>query len=1548
MAHIAEAIRSLRHDDPSHALAGKRFEFVVRDALKSHPGEYGRDRFEDVWLWQNWPDREARGYSRQDTGIDLVARQRVAWGGGFCAIQCKYGKSKTKTSEIDSFLADSDGADFKARMLITSRDIPKIGYQKLEKADPRCHVLHTAEMDDWVDDWRPSFDAARLVDPVDLPKHTPWAHQRQALEKIQAGFTSSDRGKLILPCGTGKSFVALRAAEQEAGLGSTVLYLVPSIALMGQTMREWSRQRTLDLRYLGVCSDSTTARKTGEASGTVGNLTELAMPVTTDPDRLAKELAQPVPGGAMRVVFSTYQSTSKIATALEALPGFRFDLVICDEAHRTTGVPDRSKVKGYEGVSPFLLVHRDDYLPAAKRLFMTATPRVFTKRLKKKLESEGFDGDSYSMDDEAKYGPEFFRMSFAEALDANCLSDYEVLVIVASEAAYQQSVVGTKAARADSDVSLDSAVKLAGCWDALATPHSVAKVGTRPAGKIDTAQGKVPARSAIAFCNTVKKSKLVAEHWDKIGSAMTLKHPAGERKGFLVLDVSHIDGGTPAHERARQLHLLREHAAIPYRPHESPTPTTCRVLTNAQVLSEGVDVPALDAVVFLEPRRSEIDITQAVGRAMRKAEGKIKGYIVIPVVVPDFGEGEVDERARTILKEGDFSPVWQVARALRSHDDRIDYWLNNPRAVQKKSPFRLSTRLSGNNGGSRSISDAVQTELALALNDQFASMVVDSVGDKHMYPRWGQKAASICKTVRRKIDHLVASSPAAQTALHAFAGSLRDSVDPAVTDETTIQMVAQHVVTIPVFRVMFAESEFARRNPISRSIDRLLADFAKEGVAFDEDLRPLNRAYRTMERAFDGAVSGSEKLDILREIYDGFFAAAMKNEVKSLGIAYTPIPLVDFMLRSVNAVCKDQFGRGLTDEGVTILDPFVGTGTFVNRLLTARDAKGEYLIRDEDLERKYRHEIWANEIVLLAYYIAALTIEEARYDRLQSKDRAKGRAGMVPYEPFNRILLTDTFLMTEHSARRQFEFFEGIDENYERQEEQNRKPIWVVVGNPPWSAGQKRASDDNPNREYPDLSARVADTYGFWNKKVKGQGLGKAAGNLYVKACRWASDRVDMPAEVKDGPAVVALVTPNSFADAPSLTGMRAAVRDEFTDIYVVNLRGNAYKSGEERRKEGDPIFGVATRNGVQITVLVRNPDRKLAAPATLHYAEVPERYTREQKFQWLAQLGDVLSDHFKVVPVNQRHDWMNLGDETFFELLPLARPKKEDTPAAVRRHAIGLTTACDAYVYSFSRDALCKKVSALIDEFNRTLAEWRGTGFDKAALDSLTQNTRIDVIKWTGVLKSSLKRKQPLAFDEAKIREVLYRPFTKLWLYEDARILSSVKTISRMFAKASGIAPPPPENPTTPPPARGGRTSGFSSHPPPTEPSSRASPPHSSRTSTPWTQPEERPPGDPDHGDQQHDLSGPGDRKDAGSGRDQGLATDAGAAPASDVGAPHSPPPPPPRKSRVLGRAWGKGRRREAILVNQTQQLPFATLATDTLFDLCATGRQTRAIPRS
>ena len=1374
---------------------GRAFERLMLKAFERHPGMYGPARFKKVWLWADWPDRYVHGYSGPDVGIDLVAEQTDDYGGGLCAIQAKFHENQIAKADIDSFLSNAGRDIFDSMILVSTSELSSHARNSVSQMKaPRCEVLWGFDIEQWAGNWLEAVDDPEMLHIEPPERYKPHPFQQDAVHAVISGFDEHDRGKLILPCGTGKSVVALWAAEQIAGRGGRVLYLVPSIALMGQTMREWSEQGDPKIRhrYIGVCSDTRAGRNDEDM-----DMAELSIPVTTDWEKVSSSLSVEA-GEPMTVVFSTYQSLGVVAEA-QANGADAFDLVICDEAHRTTGLQGKGREASF-----FTLVHDKKVVRADRRLYMTATPKVYAA-------GEGAVGPNsrwvgmWSMDDEEVYGPEFYRMQFSDAVDGGYLSDYEVIVVAVSEQVGLSD--GSSVDLGGDRVNTPEVVKIAGCWDALADPTT----RTTADRKTGLRHPERSAKRAIAFTNTIRNSKRVEAFWQRVIDHVT---PAdASHEDYLQCTVKHVDGSKNALERARVINDLKEGDAE----------GVCRIVTNAKCLTEGVDVPALDAVLFLEPKKSHIDVVQAVGRVMRKYDGKEMGYVVIPVVVPEGGCISDEE----VLSGSDFKQVWNVLKALRSHDSRLDVTINTA-DLAERPPItilpgagvcpRCGTEGCDSTGCATKVDEVQIIQGRLPFEGAIASKVVEVCGDRQYWARWGKEVARITEIIEKRISRAVDHDPVLAAQFDQFTEDMGTTIGAPLARSELTSMFAQHIVTMPVFDALFSGNEFTSSNPISKALNELSGEFKSQDVRLEDETKDLERFYKSVENRLAGASGADARLSVMLEVYETFFVEAMPREVKRLGIVYTPLPIVDFILRSADAVLRKEFSRGLTSEGVHILDPFTGTGTFVNRLLAQSNSTGDMLIADEDLERKFTnslrefgpggspHEIHANEIVLLAYYLAAIKIEEAYRDRV------------ARYEPFDGIVLTDTFLQKPE----QLPGMSSIQYNTKRAQHQDKLPIQVIVGNPPWSAGQKSTGDDNPNIGYPALEERVRATYGKRHREVTGLGAGKSAGNLYVQAIRWASDRLNTPDDNPNRPGVIAFVHPNSLSNGTSLAGMRAALRDEFTDIYVVNLLGDAMKSDEEREKEGQVIFGIeirdksevrkgtGSRNGVQITVLVRNPDRPLHQPATLHYAEVSERSTLKQKFDWLAQLGDVTSDQFTEVPSNKSHHWVNLTDGSYQNLMRVCATSREPQDELLSHiSAGGVMTACDPYVYAFNYDDLVYKVSAFIDAYDSALARVKSvqarveraqTREERtearlhldAEFATVTSNTdqSLLVIKWTGKLKQALRRGDVIEFDASRIRQVQYRPFTKVWMYEDARILDKVEAVSSLFPEA----PPPPE----------------------------------------------------------------------------------------------------------------------------------------------------------
>ena len=1176
-----------------------------------------------------------------------------------------------------------------------------------------------------------------------------------------------------MACGTGKTLVALWTVEENLRPGKTALYLVPSLQLMRQTLNAWRQQQTGDHHYLSICSDKTVYKDS------IWDVLRSPIPVTTNKEEIGQQLNQPFED-KIRIVLSTYQSLPVLSSVLKSGDFSSFDLVLCDEAHNTTGVVDNRQ----DGQGAFQMVHSDDDIPAKKRLYFTATPRVYESRSGKNY-GPGEDRDCYSMDDPDRYGQVFHKLSFGRAIEQKLLADYQILVIEASES-LQESIKNRVISITNSinqlidnkniNIGLETAVSLLGSWDALADPTTKKISQKRFVGQLPIDQ-KNHLRSAIAFVNTKKKSRMIAQAvsdrvanqddyhnlWQKVNQVVLEDAPKGLKT--LNLNVGHVDGDMSTLQRAEIINRLKKTEA-----------GSCQIVSNDRVLREGVDVPNLDAVIFLNKRQSQVDIVQAVGRVMRidsKNKDKI-GYVVIPIIVPP-GKRITDQ---DVVSGSEFDTVWSVVRGLKSHDERVGVWASDPDkfrsklAVVNSSPSIVNYDQAGEDQDSSSEQSTAideqlrMIELGSEQATQIASRLVEKCGDKKMWPVWGQNAAKVSQSVEGLIREGLGRDETKQKKFNHLKKSLQKTISDALNDDQVIEMVSQHVITNPIFEKVFSGLE-ATNNPIAKDINHFLEVFPVG--FFAEKLSSLQRAYTTMGAMIE-ETDLKDRVDLIRQIYDGFFKAAMPNSTKQLGIVYTPLDLVDNIIRLTEDICQKHLGFGLGDEGINILEPFAGTGTFLHRLLTYQHSNGDYLVKDKDLLRKFQKELHGSEIVLMAYYIATVNVTSALDSRLQKVDSL-----------FNGLTLANTFKDFDDSKQ---DSLGGIGQiNNKRLSNQKKIPIQVIIGNPPWSAGKKLASDKRDiELDYASIAQRAKETYG----QAKLSQSSTAVRNLYVRSFRWASDRIKQSGK----PGIVAFIHPNSLALANSAIGVREVMQQEFSHIYFVDLKGDAMGAKEERRKQGGNVFDMGSRNGVQITFLVYDPQKTINQIAQVYSARVDDYKNREEKAEWLSGLQ---LSNFSLVPKNDKAQWVDVTDGSFFEMSPVVAKKDNSIFNDYKR---GITTNLDDYVYDWSPENLTQKVTRLINAYNKVRKMITSGVSRQKALDSSSTGD----IKWTHKLISTLNKDIELQFDQQKIIRVLYRPFVEKWLYADKDILSSPSLLNIFNQDSINIKTPqanPIENST-------------------------------------------------------------------------------------------------------------------------------------------------------
>jgi predicted helicase len=984
---------------------------------------------------------------------------------------------------------------------------------------------------------------------------------------------------------------------------------------------------------------------------------------------------------------------------------------------------------------------------------MTATPRLYNDDSKSKAAQA--DAILCSMDDESLYGQEMYRIGFGQAVEQNLLADYKVLILTLSDSDIPPSIQKL-IADGDSEINTDDAAKLIGCINALSK-----EVLGDDGLLTETDPG--PMKRAVAFCSNIKTSKKISEIFNSVSKNYIESLPEDKRGNMVSLSCDHIDGTMSAPDKDRLLGWLKK----------EKKDKECSILTNVRVLSEGVDVPSLDAVLFLSARNSQVDVVQSVGRVMRKSPGKKYGYIIIPVVVPSNVDADkaMDDNDR-------FKVVWSVLNALRAHDDQFNAIVNKIDLNKKKTgkiivgrapvQFGMDGKPISTNGDDEYASLSQQMSLQFEeLQSVVFARMVQKVGERRYWEQWAKDVAQIAEMQMDRIKRLIKDEGKYQKTFEQFVFGLRQNINPSITEVEAIDLLSQHMITKPVFDALFEGYSFVKNNPISKSMQTMLD--LMEDQALEKDTETLTKFYESVKMRASGIDNAEGKQKIIIELYDKFFKTAFPKMVEKLGIVYTPVECVDFILYSVNDVLKKEFGKGLTDENIHLLDPFTGTGTFITRLIQSG------LIELKDLERKYKHEIHANEIVLLAYYIATINIENAFHDATPEDDGI----GTGTYTQFDGIVLTDTFQLGESEAGEKL-FSEMFPQNSQRVEKQRNAPLRVIFGNPPYSVGQKSANDNAQNQSYPKLDNRISETY-----QAISSGTGKRAlYDAYIKAFRWSSDKLD------ENGGIISFISNGAWLEGIATTGFRLSLEKEFTSIYVFNLRGNQRTSGELSRKEGGKIFGSGSRTPIAITLLVKNPAVKTEL-ATIYYHDIGDYLSQTEKLNMIREfksVGNELMD-WKVLTPNEHGDWINERNNSFSFFIPLGEKDNKENQNSYFRpiYSSGILTARDNWVWNFGINSLKNNLTTTIEFYNSELIrfnESKRNNPDLVARSFITYDST--KISWDNRrLIGGIENNKKIEYDHDNIRNGFYRPFCKQKIYFSLQVSHSLYLQKNYFPKS-------------------------------------------------------------------------------------------------------------------------------------------------------------------
>lgn len=1300
---------------------GIYFEYLVKAYLENEPTY--QNEFTNIWLLSEVP--EEFGIPKADIGVDLVAEKTT---GELVAVQAKFYNHAIQKSNIDSFLSELGKDYYESGIIVASTD--KWGKNAEKALADRSDVIRIglSDLRHSQIDWEQfSFDKPDSV--VIKKKKTPRYYQREVIKSALEHFKENDRGQLVMAPGTGKTFTSLKVTEALAKESNKeqyiVLYLVPSIQLLTQTLRGWNNDTEMTMSSMAVTSDRNASRSSvkQDESNFVVKASDIGYPATTSAKKVVENYQELMtqPKKELLVVFSTYQSIDVLGKAQKN--GFpEFDLIIGDEAHRTTG----AKALGEEA-SVFTKVHSDLNVKGKKRLYQTATPKLYGMDAKKKAKDNSIVISS--MDDESLYGKVFYRLGFGDAISHDILTDYKLMVLAVDETVVQKDMQKSLA-DSENGLNIDDVGRIIGVWNGMIKRESFAN---KVSGE--------PMKRAIAFSRTIKDSQRLSEQFESV-----VNDYLDSEEGYSV-NVRHVDGG---------MNALEKNEALDWLASDDIPENSARILSNVRFLTEGIDVPNLDAIIFLSPRKSQVDIVQAVGRIIRKFEGKEYGYIILPIVVP------AGETAETILDNNkSYDVVWQVLNALRSVDERFEATINKLELNRKKPKNIQVIGVGGapddpefnTNGDGTVIEEPFkpyQTELELeweAVEGAIYGKIVQKVGDRRYLEDWSKDVADIARRHIQGIKIILEQNPDSKVAFERFLRSLQHNINESIDQEQAIEMLAQHLITLPVFDALFGEYSFVKNNPVSSAMEKIIDELSQYG--FEKEQKELQPFYDSVRLRAEGIDNAQAKQKIIITLYDKFFSTGFKSTTERLGIVFTPVEVVDFIVKSVDVVLRKHFGKTLASENVHILDPFTGTGTFITRTLQYLKSlmdKGE--ITYSDILRKYTQELHANEIVLLSYYIAAINIE-AVFDDINGEE---------PYAPFEGIVLTDTFESTEQEDTLDDSFFGTNDERLKRQQE---KPITAIIGNPPYSIGQSSQNDNNQNISYPKLDQRLAETY----VTKSNAGLTKSLYDSYVKAFRWASDRV-----TKNG--VIGFITNSGYIFSNSADGLRAGLYEEFNHIYIFNLRGAVRgKIGEDAKKEGKNIFDIMT--GVVISILVRDGSDS----HEIHYHDIGDYLSQKEKLKIISDFEDISSLDWQSITPDENNDWLNQRDPNYQKYAVLAG----EQDSVFLNNSMGILTSRDSWVYGYSKEKVIQNVQRLIQNYNSELKRLENISGDERK-ELLNRDN--SYVNWSFRLEERIRQNKDIVFNSSKIVKSLYRPFTKKWLYYDDPVIERTRLYYNKFGQ--------------------------------------------------------------------------------------------------------------------------------------------------------------------
>lgn len=1356
-----QAIPNLRHK-------GSLFEKVSRRFLIEHDSA---NEYESIELWGDWKLRGNKG----DRGIDMVITTTSK---EYIAVQCKFHQDSISYNDISTFLSQLQAGvgevRFKKGIIISTSKLTSTALEEIEQIRSTGMGIDIDEIteEDFIYsqiDWE-KFDPTKTEDEIPLcDKKKPRPHQTEAIDATKEYFSDpkNARGKLIMACGTGKTYTSLKIMETLEP--KITLFLAPSIALLSQTFREYAQEKSEPFYASIVCSDDKVGKgKKNKNDDDIDdiNFSELPLKPSTRLEDILSTYEKAQKENKRFIIFSTYQSALRIKEAQEAHLG-EIDLIICDEAHRTVGAMYSSNER--DDKNAFTLCHSDENIKATKRLYMTATPKVYSESSKAKAKES--DNVIYSMDDAEIFGEEIYTLNFSKAIALDLLTDYKVIILAVRKEnlsgvtnSVNKKISQLKAEGTKLDKKLinnEFVCKIVGTHKGLAKQDLIAlDEENKEDHNLQNQYDTTPSQRAINFCKSIQTSKNIKDSFETI---MECYDEELKKKSFknLKISIDHIDGTMNCKDRLEKLEELNEFQ-----------PNTCKVLSNARCLSEGVDVPALDSIVFFDGKSAMVDIIQAVGRVMRKAKRKKRGYIILPIALEESEIQNLDEA----VNNTNFKNIWKVIKALRSHDpslvdeatfkEKIKIFgsddAKNPDDDEELKKDKTEQAQNDPKQAQKTLFDAI---LLQDLADAMYNVMPTKLGDRNYWENFTKKTGNIARTLNNRLKMIFDKNP---EFFHDFLNSLRENIHQNIREDEALDMITSHIITKPIFDALFGDNI---QNPIAKALDKMVQKLSTLGL--EGETKDLKNLYESVKTEALHAKSQKSQQELIKNLYNTFFKEAFKKQSEKLGIVYTPIEVVDFILRATNGILKKHFNTDFNDQNITIFDPFTGTGSFIARLLS----KENNLISDEALKEKFQKNLFAFDIVLLSYYIALINITQAAQNRDSS------------LKNFKNIVLTDSLdYLEEKTNKGALPLYEDLKENKDIKDTLAGQNIRVIIGNPPYSAGAKSENDNNQNLSHPKLEKLVYEKYG---KNSMSRSVGKATRDTLIQSMHMASDLL------KDK-GVLGFVVNGSFIDSKSTDGFRKCVAKEFSHLYVLNLRGNARTSGEVSKKEGGKIFDSGSRATIAIVFFVKD---KSVPNNTIFYYEVEDYLKREAKLNLLAGFENLDLVPFKEITPNDKGDWINQRNEEFEKLIPLKRDKKLQNPSVFDINSNGVVSGRDPWVYNFSPKILTQSVQTCIDTYNADLKRFnerfreafkqRAKGVKSGDLYKQLNDKEITTdktkIAWTRSLKQGfIKNTNLQESSEERMSLSLYRPFNKQWLYWDKTWNEEQSQLPKIFPDKS------------------------------------------------------------------------------------------------------------------------------------------------------------------